>query len=241
MTRHIPRIFVAEKLKSQKIIGTTKIQEQHLIKVMRCKHGDNILLFNGKDGEWNSEILIEKKQVVMKVKEQTRQQNSLNDVELWFAPIKKNAMDNIIEKSTEMGVKAIKPIVSEFTQTRKIDEKRMKTQVIHAAQQCGMLAIPEILDIEKLNEAMENVKGKNILFCDEEAEIGNTLETIKKIRKKPVVVLIGPEGGFAQGERQRILEYENTHRISLGEQVLRADTAAIVALALVQTVVGDKA
>lgn len=239
MAKHITRLFVDEKLQKNISVNATKEQNHHLVNVMRCKTNDTIFVFNGKDGEWNAQINVENKSAKINVKTQIRKQTKLKDIEIWCAPVKKNAMDNIIEKSVEMGAKTIRPVITEFTQTRKLEISKIKNQMIKAAQQCGILTLPQILPMQKLNEAMENINGKPIVFCNEKAEKNRGLEDIKKINKPPVVILVGPEGGFSQKECEEIMKYENTYNISLGPRILKTDTAAIATLALVQASIGD--
>lgn len=238
---HIPRLFINEPLQADKKIVATKIHQQHLIKVLRIKNGETILLFNGKQGEWQSEIEFNKNNVFFHIKKQTRQQDYLPEIELWFCLLKKPALDTIISKTVELGIKTLQPIISQYSQRQTINIKRSKQQIIYATQQCGAMSLANILPPIKLSQALSQIKNNPLLFCNEamKDEKQNTLAILKKIKPSPLVILIGPEGGFAERERQEIMKYKNCFNITLGKRLLRADTACIAMLSLVQAVLNN--
>ncbi len=213
----------------------------YLLTVLRMESGGKLLVFNGKDGEWRAEVeRASKRAGTLTVLEQTRPQTPLNDLTLWFAPIKKERMDWLVQKAVEMGVGAIAPVITDHTQTTKLRDDKLRANIIEAAEQCGVLAIPDLEPaatlVAKLRECDAN---RALIWCDEHKNVGETATRVAALRGERLTVLIGPEGGFSDDERAQLIASPFTHPISLGPRILRADTAVVASLTAVQLLVGD--
>lgn len=230
-------------------ITLDKDQSHYLISVLRMGVGDRVLLFNGREGEWAGEISeASRKSTSLTIVSQTRAHEVLPDIWLLFAPVKKARLDFIAQKATEMGASVIQPVLTRRTIVSRVKDQRLAANVIEAAEQCGLVAVPEVREAEKLDAVLDKWSAENptrrILFCDEAAPPGNALTNLETIAKShprgtPFALLIGPEGGFDESERAKLLKRADTHALSLGPRIMRADTAAIAALAAVQLVLGD--
>ncbi len=219
-------------------------QHHYIRHVMRCHVGDEMFVFNGKDGEWRAAIRqLSKKTIVIELLEQTQIQQVLADIWLVFAPIKRARLDYLAQKATEMGVSVLFPMRTKFTQGGHYKRSRLAANAVEAAEQCGLVQVPEVKDIIDLDSLMSTwdliAPSRNIIFCDERASIGDGLETLKKLKNQPCAIFIGPEGGFSEAEREMLLAHRATHCLSLGPRILRADTAVIAALTVCQMVMGD--
>lgn len=238
--KFVPRLFVNDKLEALQDIIISKAHSNYLFNVLRLLEGDYFLAFNGKDGEWRIEVAsASKRNGTGKCINQTRVQTDLPDITLYFAPIKGHRNDAIIEKATELGASNIVPIITEYTIVRKSNLEKMKQIAIEAAQQCERLCIPKIHDqitLEKLLEEPE--RAETLIFADESGSGRFDQDLIKNLSGK-VSLLIGPEGGFSEIERQRLVAKSNVIPISLGKRVLRADTAVFAGLTLIQALCGD--
>ena len=236
--RDNPRLYVNAQLFKDEIITLSKEQAHYLVNVMRCGINDYITVFNGKDGEWNCEITSSsKKSCDIAPRNQIRPSEELPDFTLLFAPIKGHRNDNIIEKATELGIANIQPILTERTIVRKINAEKYLLTAIEAAEQCERVNIPLIKDISPLEVAIEEYDGK-ILFADEYGGGKKIGECFAQPAEK-IALLVGPEGGFSQKEHDFTISQSNVIPISLGKRILRADTAAIAGLTLLQTYYGD--
>jgi 16S rRNA (uracil1498-N3)-methyltransferase len=251
-----PRLYVAEPLKAGTEAGLSGAQAHYLRNVLRLKSGDQVLVFNGKDGEWRSALSGSGKRTTLTLQEQTRPQTEPRDLHYLFAPLKHERLDYMVQKAVEMGALRLQPVLTRHTQVKRVNVERMHANAIEAAEQCGILAIPEISEPMTLSRVLAARKPDRLLvFCDEDAEVKNPIDALGAGREspsamlpltmsgpsgpQPLAVLIGPEGGFADEEREALLKLSNVVRLSLGPRVLRADTAAVAALALVQAVLGD--
>jgi 16S rRNA (uracil1498-N3)-methyltransferase len=241
-----PRLYVTDALKEGAEIALAKPQAHYLTNVLRLKPGQRVLAFNGKDGEWAAALAGEGKRITLKLAEQTREQPAPRDLHYLFAPIKHERLDYMVQKATEMGVSRLQPVLTQHTQVQRVNVERMRANAIEAAEQCGVLCVPEICEPITLARALAARKPDRLLvFCDEDAEVKDPLAALLAARgggiagPLPVSVLIGPEGGFAAEERETLLKLPNVIRLALGPRILRADTAAVAALALVQAVLGD--
>lgn len=222
-------------------------QTHYLRRVMRCATGDQILVFNGRDGEWQAEIeTLSKKQARLYLHHQTRPQTNLPDLWLIFAPIKNARIDFIAQKATEMGVAKLLPIITKRTQGgrhRRVNLARLQANAIEAAEQCGLLQVPDIIAPQTLKALLTQweslAPARQIVFCDESAHKGAGLDALAKLKGKPAALLIGPEGGFDEAERSQLLARRDVCPISLGPRILRSDTAAIAGLAACQMLFGD--
>ena len=208
---------------------------------MRLKTGNSVLLFNGNDGEWLAEIgTIKRNECEVIAKTQTREQSGGPDFHYLFAPLKKARLDYMVQKATELGVAAIRPVITHRTIAERVKMERMQANVIEAAEQCGVLRVPEVREPEKLEGLLKAWPPERALvFADEGAPIASPIEALQRIPQAPVALLIGPEGGFDDSERQLLRALPFVHAISLGPRVMRADTAGVAALALMNAVLGD--
>jgi 16S rRNA (uracil1498-N3)-methyltransferase len=206
--------------------------------------GDAILLFNGRDGEWQAEVGdVGRKACTLRLVAQTRPQTPPADLHYLFAPLKMSRLDYMVQKAVEMGAGLIRPVLTQHTQVHRINLDRMQANVVEAAEQCGILAVPEVtepVDLSRLIEGWAAAEpGRRLIFCDEGEESNNPLPVLQALERGPLAVLIGPEGGFSEPERKMLRAERFVTPIPLGPRVLRADTAAVAALAVVQAVIGD--
>jgi len=224
-------------------VGLDRSQANYLLNVLRLKAGDPVLVFNGRDGEWRAALAGEgRKSADLQVLEQTRPQTPPSDLLYLFAPLKHARLDYMVQKAVEMGAGAFKPVFTARTQVSRVNLERMRANVVEAAEQCDILALPVVLPDEPFAAAFRAIGGDHVvLFCDEDAPVSNPLRALDRARNIPAkfAVVVGPEGGFTDEERALVLGHPNAIRISLGPRVLRADTAAVAALALVQAALGD--
>jgi 16S rRNA (uracil1498-N3)-methyltransferase len=235
------RLFVEGGLASGAELAADKAQANYLINVLRLKAGDAILLFNGRDGEWRARIAeAGKKRCVVVAEERVRGQTPLPDLHYLFAPLKHARLDYMVQKAVEMGAGRLMPVITDFTQVSRVNLERMRANVIEAAEQCGIIAIPEVEPPRKLAEALaEWDPQRRLIFCDESAPTDNPADALKDLPRGPSALLIGPEGGFSEKERADLMQRSYVTPLSLGPRILRADTAAVAALALVQAFIGD--
>lgn len=235
------RLFVEHALEAGPEHPLSEAHAHYLLTVLRMETGATLLAFNGKDGEWRVEVTRQSKRAgSLKVLTQTRQQTPLNDLTLLFAPIKKERMDWMVQKAVEMGAGAIRPVITEHTQNQKIRTDKLEANIIEAAEQCGVLAVPLMQTVCKIDALVRSWDADRPLFwCDESAFVFSPSGLLADYRDKPKAVLIGPEGGFSERERELLLAQPFAHAISLGPRILRADTAVVAALTAVQLVAGD--
>ena len=233
------RLFVDHPLGAGQPVPLTREQAHYLFSVMRMATGGEILLFNGQDGEWRAEITEAGKKAGTAVCDtQTRAQAMPPDLWLLFAPIKKARTDFIVEKATELGAARIVPVQTEFTNAGRVQRDRLQAHAIEAAEQCGGTYVPHVDDMSRLGRLLDQWDDtRQLMFCDE-AKVGSSLQ-ITEFKKGPWAILIGPEGGFSDPERQRLQKLPYAHSVSLGPRILRADTAAVSALTLWQNALGD--
>ena len=236
------RLFVEPDLAEGRQVELSKPQAHYVRHVLRLKAGATLRVFNGRDGEWLGRITGEgKKTTRLELVTTTRQQTAPGDLHLFFAPLKQARFDYMVQKAVEMGVSRLVPVVTRYTQVAKINEARLRANMIEAAEQCGILSVPEVeAPPLPLGKAVGRIElGRLLIFCDEAAEREDPLRVLGTARRGPIAVLIGPEGGFAEEERSALLKRPETLRLSLGPRIMRADTAAVAALALVQACLGD--
>jgi 16S rRNA (uracil1498-N3)-methyltransferase len=237
-----PRLFVEAALHEGASVALDKAQANYLVNVLRLAPGDPVLLFNARDGEWRAALQREgKKSVSLLVGEQTRPQERACDLHYLFAPLKHARLDYMVQKTIELGVSLLQPVTTRHTQAARVNLERMRANAIEAAEQCGILTIADVAEALPLVEAIERLSpGRVLIFCDEDAERRDPVAALSDIaRGNPLAVLIGPEGGFAEDERVLLSRQPKVVRLALGPRILRADTAAVAALSLVQAVVGD--
>jgi 16S rRNA (uracil1498-N3)-methyltransferase len=241
-----PRLYTNAALGAGASVVLEQPQAHYLLHVLRLAAGQPVLLFNGRDGEWRGRLEKSgKRTVAVQLEERSRAQTAPGTLHYWFAPLKHSRLDYMAQKAVEMGAARLQPVITRHTQAARVNLERMQANAIEAAEQCGILTLPDIgapLDLEQALARRE--PSRLLVFCDEDAEVKDPLAALQAARGKTaaaasLAVLIGPEGGFAEDERARLLAAPNVLRLALGPRILRADTAAVAALALVQAVLGD--
>jgi 16S rRNA (uracil1498-N3)-methyltransferase len=240
--RKLVRLYVHESTLPTHDVALSHEQSHYLTHVMRKKEGDKLLVFHGTWGEWLAHIVrITKKEVSIRLQEQTRSPSPTADIWYLFAPLKSARLDYMVQKATELGVARLIPVKTERTQVSRINRERLKANTIEAAEQCGLVNVPEVGEERSLIQALADLAPDRLLiFCDEHASHSSPLTALKEVKSgTPCAVLIGPEGGFTDGERTLISRHPHTLNLSLGSRIVRADTAAVMALTLVQACVGD--
>jgi 16S rRNA (uracil1498-N3)-methyltransferase len=238
-----PRLFVDEPLQAGARVALDRGQANYLLNVLRLRAGEAVLIFNGRDGEWRAEVSVEgRKAADLVCVERTRGQSTAPDIIYAFAPLKHARLDYMVQKAVEMGAGILQPILTRRTQSSRVNLDRMRSNAIEAAEQCGILSIPEVREEESLEHFLKDLaKDRLVVFCDENAPVSNPIEALAKLgnNQAGLVVIVGPEGGFTDQERALVAAHERCVCVSLGPRILRADTAAVAALAIVQSVLGD--
>lgn len=249
-----PRLYVADRLAEGSSIALDRGQSNHLINVLRRKAGSEVLLFNGRDGEWKASLAGAGKKVTAEVENKIREQPPPSDLHFLFAPLKHARLDYLVQKAVEMGASRLQPVLTGHTQVARVNVARMRANVVEAAQQCGVLNLAEVGEPIAFPRMLKTIDaGRLLIFCDERAEVQDPIAALVQARPQAsallpaeaaraglsLAVLIGPEGGFTDAERKALTERPATVRLALGPHILRADTAAVAALALVQAVLGD--
>jgi 16S rRNA (uracil1498-N3)-methyltransferase len=237
-----PRLYVDAPLAGRQDVALDGDQTNYLLNVLRCKRGDEVLLFNGREGEWRARLAgVGKKALSAEIGAQMRQQPPAHDLHFLFAPLKHARLDYLVQKAVEMGASRLEPVMTRHTQVARVNLARIRANVIEAAQQCGILSVPEVSEPTTFDRIVERMSPQRLLvFCDEGAEVADPVAALRAAGgARSLAVIIGPEGGFAEEERVALLKRTNTVRLALGPRILRADTAAVAALALVQAVLGD--
>lgn len=234
------RLFVANHLGDAGEITLDNAQSHYLLHVLRLSQGATLLVFDGKSGEWRAEIVQAKKLCAIRLIEKVREQTPAQDIHYAFAPLKHGRLDYMVQKAVEMGASRLQPVMTAHTAVSRLNLERMRANAIEAAEQCGVLALPDICAPVKLEALIKSCENeRTIVFCDERAEASSALQALGDLRGRKVTALIGPEGGFSEGERLSLLSKECVCPISLGPRIMRADTAAVAVLALIDAVLGD--
>jgi 16S rRNA (uracil1498-N3)-methyltransferase len=236
-----PRLFVDAPLEAGGTVALERAQAHYFSHVLRLTPGDSVLVFNGRDGEWSAILEGGGKRTSLVVDAKTRQQTVVADLHYLFAPLKAARLDYMVQKAVEMGVSRLAPVLTRHGQVTRVNLERMRANAIEAAEQCGILALPEIAEPMPLSRYLaDRDPARLLVFCDEDAVAANPAAALAKASApNGLAVLVGPEGGFAEDERAALVKQPNLVRLSLGPRILRADTAAVAALAVVQTAVGD--
>lgn len=236
-----PRLYVETPLGGGAAVPLAKPQAHYLTHVLRLRAGDRVLVFNGRDGEWAAALAVDRRTTVLEVEQQSRAQTAGADLHYLFAPLKSARLDYMAQKAVEMGASRLQPVLTRHGQVTRVNTARMRANAIEAAEQCGILMLPEIAELVPLQQVLAaRDPARWLVFCDEDAAIADPVAALNAVpRPSPLAVLVGPEGGFADDERAALLELPNVVRLALGPRILRADTAAVAALALVQGVAGD--
>ncbi|RWE69904.1 16S rRNA (uracil(1498)-N(3))-methyltransferase [Mesorhizobium sp.] len=235
------RLFVPNDLGPGIEFEASPQQGHYLMHVLRLGEGAEILLFNGRDGEWSAAIAAKSKKAVrLKVLALQRPQPPLPDLVYCFAPLKLGRLDYLVQKAVEMGAGVLQPVITQHTQVAKPGIERLRANVVEAAEQCGILAVPDLREAEKFERLLADWdKERRLIFCDEDASTNNPLPALQAVPEKKFGLLVGPEGGFSDEERRMLRELPFVTAIPLGPRILRADTAAVAALAVMQATIGD--
>jgi 16S rRNA (uracil1498-N3)-methyltransferase len=237
---HNPRLYVEAPLHEGANVALDRPRAHYLGTVLRLQSGSRVLVFNGRDGEWSATLDLLKRAATLLVDSKTRAQTPPPDLHYLFAPLKAARLDYMVQKAVEMGVGRLQPVITRHTHVARVNRERMRANAVEAAEQCGILSLPRVEAPVVLARALaEWEPARRLVFCDEDAEGTDPITALSSLPRSPLAVLIGPEGGFAEDERTALLNLPHVVRLSLGPRILRADTAAVAALALVQAVVGD--
>lgn len=235
------RLYVPDDLAEGSPVEPSAPQAHYLLNVLRLGDGAEILVFNGRDGEWRTTVTPSgRKKAVLIPVEQTRTQPPLPDLLYCFAPLKQGRLDYLVQKAVEMGAGVLQPVVTQHTQVTKLGTDRLQANATEAAEQCGILAIPPVRAPMKLDRLLAGWEpGRRLIFCDEDAGTNNPLPALQAVEERSLALLVGPEGGFSDAERRQLRALPFVTAIPLGPRILRADTAAVAALAVLQATVGD--
>src|SRR4051794_41069230 len=241
------RLFVEVPLAAGAMVPLERDQTNYLVNVLRMRPGAPVLVFNGRDGEWRAELAqAGKKSFALGLAERTRPQTPAGDLHYLFAPLKHARLDYMVQKAVELGASRLQPVLTRHTQSERINLARIQANAIEAAEQCGILSIPQIAPPLSFGAFVSQWDASRLLvFCDEDADVKDPAAALGAARAGgiagavPVSVIVGPEGGLADEERDTLMTLPNVVRLALGPRILRADTAAVAALALVQSVLGD--
>ncbi len=236
------RLFIDAPLAPEAHIPLTSEAFNYLAHVLRMPEGGRLLVFNGRDGEFEGAFhLTGKKAGAVHIRVQTRPQEMPGRITLAFAPLKSARLDYLVQKAVEMGAAHLVPVLTRRTQMRGLKPEKLRAWAIEAAEQCGILSLPEIAPEATLEAFLDRHPADNTLvFCDEDAEIADPVAALRQAKPAgPLTLLIGPEGGFDEAERARLVARPNVIRLSLGPRILRADTAAVAGLAALQIALGD--
>lgn len=238
-----PRLFVSESLAAGAAVPLDKAQTNYLRNVLRLEPGATILAFNGRDGEWRTALTAAGKAASLTAVEQSRPQPPASTLVYAFAPLKHARLDYMVQKAVEMGAGVLQPVLTRRTQVARINGERMRANGIEAAEQCGILHLPTVHEPMRLEAFLADWPAdRPLVFCDEDAPVADAVAALRDPGRGdhgPIALVIGPEGGFDPGERAALLQVPGVLRLSLGPRILRADTAAVAALAVIQAVRGD--
>lgn len=242
--KSLQRLYVEPDLGPGVELTLNREQTNYLVAVLRLRPGDAVILFNGRDGAWRAELTdASRKAARLRVVEQAAPQTPPSDLWFGFAPLKTGRLDYIVQKATELGAGAIQPVLTRFTQVSRLRPEKLQANLIEAAEQCEVLTVPQLLPerrLEPMLQAWQAEQGlRRLVVCDESAPSASPVGPLQQLEGLPVGVLVGPEGGFAEDERELLLAQPYVVPVSLGPRILRADTAGVAALALVQAIIGD--
>ena len=233
------RLFIDHPLAEGQGFALNPDQAHYLSSVMRMAAGQEILVFNGRDGEWRARLdQLTRRGGLAQALEQTAPQRNPPDLWLVFAPIKKARTDFIVEKAAELGVARILPVQTDHTNSERIRQDRLQAHAVEAAEQCGGTFVPAVDDLRPLSRLLDAWDAnRRILWADE--AIAGPAQALAGLEPGPWAILIGPEGGWSEAERGRFATVPGVTRMALGPRILRADTAAVAAITLWQAALGD--
>jgi 16S rRNA (uracil1498-N3)-methyltransferase len=235
------RLFVDAPLAAGGAVETNADQFNYLANVLRMPDGADILVFNGRDGEWKARLSFPtRKRIVLVAEEQTRPQPAACDLHYLFAPLKVGRLDYLVQKAVEMGAGMLQPVMTQHVQGKVTNLDKLKANVIEAAEQCGILGVPDVAEPIRLFDLLDGWSPeRRIIYCDEGDAGQNPLPLLSKLAGRRLALLVGPEGGFSEEERVRLRSLDFVTAIPLGPRILRADTAAVAAMAVIQAAIGD--
>lgn len=235
-----PRLHLEETLSAGGEITLSREKGHYLTGVLRLSPGDAVRAFNGRDGEWLAYLAtVSRKSVSLRCERRVAEAKLPPDIDYVFAPLKHARLDYLVQKATELGARRLRPVITARTVAERVNLDRMRANVVEAAEQCNLVHVPEVLEPEKLEKVLATwEKARSLVYCDETMVDRNPLKSLKSVQA-PTAVLVGPEGGFTDGEKALLKSQVFVVPISLGPRIMRADTAAIAALTLVQAVAGD--
>lgn len=235
------RLFVEAPLAAAARVEAQEGQAHYLLHVMRAKIGDRVRLFNGREGEWLASIAeVRRRSCVLACERQTAPQREVPDLWLVFAPIKKTPADYVVQKATELGVRALLPVLTRRTIARRVNLERIRANAVEAAEQSGRVSVPQVRELVDLDKLLAGwPPERRLLFCDEGGDARPIAQALGEAPPGPWAVLTGPEGGFDPAEREALRALPFVVPVSLGARILRADTAALSALAVWQALKGD--
>ena len=235
------RLHVAADLTAGASLCALPEHVNYLLNVLRLKSGDTVLVFNGRDGEWLASVEpAGRKSCRLALEKQTRPQPAASTLVYCFAPLKHARLDYMVQKAVEMGAGVLQPVITRHTQVSRLNLERMSANAVEAAEQCGILSVPQCrtpLPLEQLVLGWE--RDRQLVFCDEASNDSDVIALLQPLKDKKLGLLIGPEGGFSDEEREMLHGCSFVTGVPLGPRILRADTAGVAALALLQAIAGD--
>lgn len=240
----LPRLFVDADLAQGKELVLNKDQSLYLAAVLRKDVGDDVVLFNGRDGAWLCRLTSDsKKSVTLAIVEEVAAQTEKSDLWYGFAPLKSERLDYVIQKAVEMGAGVIQPVMTQYTQVHRLKTERLHANAIEAAEQCEVLSVPTIAEeitLERLlSDWPKQHENRRLIFADEGEASSSPAAALTTLKGQKIGLLIGPEGGFSDAEREKLRALPFVVPISLGPRILRADTAAVAAMVVIQATIGD--
>jgi len=237
----LQRLFVEPTLTAGAALEASRDQFHYLANVLRAEEGSDVLVFNGRDGEWRAQLTYPtRKRLLLTIAEQTRPQPAPSNLHYLFAPLKTGRLDYLVQKAVEMGAGLLQPVMTQHVQGKITSLERLEANVIEAAEQCGILGIPEVRPPRRLEDLLQDWPAdRRIIFCDEGHDSQNPLPALNAIEERKLALLVGPEGGFSDAERALLRGLPFVTAIPLGPRILRADTAAVAAMAVIQATIGD--
>jgi 16S rRNA (uracil1498-N3)-methyltransferase len=235
-----PRIFLDAALSGGAELPLPREQAHYLTGVLRLKPGDPVIAFNARDGEWLAYLAnAGKKLAGLRIERKTAETKPPPDIDYLFAPLKHARLDYMVQKAVELGARRLRPVITQRTIAERVNLDRMRANAIEAAEQCNLVFLPDVMEPLKLDAALRDwPQDRALIFCDETLKDGHPLSALEGL-KPPCAVLVGPEGGFTADEKRMLMALPSTRAISLGPRIMRADTAAIAALTIVQAIAGD--
>jgi 16S rRNA (uracil1498-N3)-methyltransferase len=237
----LQRLYIEAELTQDGRCEANPDQFHYLANVLRMEEGSDLLLFNGRDGEWLASVSYPtRKKIILRVKVQTRPQPPASDLTYIFAPLKVGRMDYIVQKAVEMGAGQLQPVITQHVQGKIGSLDKIRANVVEAAEQCGILHIADVAEPLRLADLLQDwPRDRRIIYCDEGHGSQNPLPLLTKLKGQKLALLVGPEGGFSGPEQEQLRSLDFVTAIPLGPRILRADTAAVAAMALIQASIGD--